>query len=74
MLVAGCSKLTAENYDKIALGMDKVDVEAILGQADRCDDTLGTQTCVWGDDNIQIKVAFAGDKAMLYSSKGLEAN
>ncbi|MBW3140123.1 outer membrane protein assembly factor BamE [Ferrimonas balearica] len=72
LLLAGCSKLTQENYDKIEMGMSKTEVEAILGGADKCEQAMGTESCVWGNDDKQIKVGFAGDNAVLFTSKGLK--
>lgn len=71
LLLAGCSKVTQENYDKIEMGMSKVEVEGILGGADHCEQAMGTESCVWGNDKKQIKVGFAGDNAVLFTSKGL---
>ncbi|WP_028110894.1 lipoprotein [Ferrimonas futtsuensis] len=71
LLLAGCSKVNQQNYDKLELGMSRAEVEAVLGRADRCSGSLGTETCIWGGDHTQIKVGFAADQAMLFSHKGL---
>ena len=34
--LAACSKVSLENYEKIKVGMDKTEVETILGSADNC--------------------------------------
>ncbi|MBY5992910.1 outer membrane protein assembly factor BamE [Ferrimonas balearica] len=72
LLLAGCGKITQENYDKIEMGMSKSEVEAILGGADHCEQALGTESCVWGDEETQIKIGFAGDNAVLFTNKGLQ--
>ncbi|USD39824.1 DUF3862 domain-containing protein [Ferrimonas sp. SCSIO 43195] len=71
LLLSGCSRITQENYDKLELGMSKADVEAVIGRADDCSGSMGTETCVWGTDQRQIKVGFAADRAMLFTHKGL---
>ena len=72
-LLAGCSKLTKENYDKIDMGMDKAEVVKVIGQPDNCDTTLGVETCVWGDESKKfIKVRFTADTAVTYESGGLK--
>ena len=43
---------------------------AILGKAERCDDALGTTSCVWGEGK-NIKVRFIADKATFFSSEGI---
>lgn len=71
-LVAGCSKLTKENYDALEVGMKKADVEAVLGGADTCSESMGTDSCVWGDEEGKhIKVRFIADAAVTFSNEGL---
>ena len=48
LLLTGCSKLNRENYDKLKMGITYAEASAILGKAERCDDALGTTSCVWG--------------------------
>lgn len=71
MLLAGCSKVTKENYDKLGVGMDYEEVVTILGEPENCKDVLGTRSCEWGNDSKNISVKFVADKAALYSSNGL---
>lgn len=72
LLLSGCSKLTKENYDKLEAGMSREEVEALIGGADNCAKTMGTMSCVWGDeDSKQVKVLFMGDKAVSFSFSGL---
>lgn len=71
LFVAGCSKLTTENYDKLTVGMEYSAVVDILGQADECSGAMGLKKCRWGDDAKHILVNFAGDKVVLFSGEGL---
>ncbi|AHE50551.1 MULTISPECIES: hypothetical protein [Aeromonas] len=71
LLLAGCSKLNRENYDKLKMGITYAEASAILGKAERCDDALGTTSCVWGGDGKNIKIRFIADKATFFSSEGI---
>lgn len=72
VLLAGCSKLSIENYNKLKVGMDKEEVEAIIGGADRCDEALGAESCVWGNEEKNIKVKLVAGKAVFFSKNGLQ--
>ena len=67
----GCSKLTAENYNKLEMGMNYDEVVAILGTADSCDGAMSAKSCLWGNDTRHIKIKFIGEKVVLFSGKGL---
>jgi hypothetical protein len=69
--LAACSKVTVENYDKITVGMDKTEVETILGSADNCVEKTLHINCIWGDDDKNIQITLVSDKVTLYSKKGL---
>lgn len=69
--LVGCSKITQENYDKIKVGMDYQQVIEILGEADKCDEVLGAKSCIWGDDQKNIKIKFVVDKVMIPTMTGL---
>lgn len=70
--LGGCSKLTTENYDKLEAGMDKEEVLAIIGSPDSCEEALGAESCVWGDDQKNIKVKLVAGKAVFFSNEGLQ--
>jgi len=65
-------KITRENYEKLQYGMSYGDVKAILGEPTdrRPGRTLNQYTWVSGERHIHAKFLF--DKAIYYSSKGLE--
>lgn len=72
LLLAGCSKLTIENYNQVKTGMSYDEVTALLGSATNCDEVLGLRKCLWQDGDKRVEVAFAADKAMAFSHKGLK--
>ncbi len=71
LLVLSCSKLTQENYNKIKVGMSYADTVALLGTDHRCDSALGFKNCSWGGGEKVVTIQFLGDKAVLFSAKGL---
>ncbi len=72
-LLAGCSKINQDNYDKLEVGMTFGKVTDILGRTNKCAEQLGTRTCTWGDEQKYIRVSFVADKLVLYNSGGLES-
>jgi hypothetical protein len=73
LLVVACSRLTTENYKQLKMGMAQAEVENIIGSADKCDKSLGTLSCIWGEQNGRhIKVSFVADKAIMFAHEGLE--
>ncbi|HXF45550.1 MAG TPA: hypothetical protein VNK91_05470 [Burkholderiaceae bacterium] len=70
-LAAACTRLTAENYAKLRIGMSFDEVQAILGAPDRCSDVLGAKGCIWGDETRNIKVNFIGDRTVLFTAENL---
>ncbi len=71
LLAAGCSKLTAENYAKVKMGMTYSEVTAILGAPASCDEAAGFKSCRWGDDQRHATVRFAADKVILHSAENI---
>jgi hypothetical protein len=71
LLLAACSKLTQENYDRLKSGMSYQEVKNILGAPSQCNEVLGIKACTWGDDKRYIKVNFVGNQVLLFSSQGL---
>lgn len=71
LAMLGCSKLTLENYDKIAVGMTYDEVTRLIGPPDRCDDLMGVRSCQWGDEQRSAHVNFVGGKVLLFSSSNL---
>lgn len=72
LALSGCSKVTQENYAKLEAGMNRVQVEKLLGKPEECAGALGMSSCTWGDKNRFISIQFAGDQVMMFSGKGLK--
>lgn len=68
----GCSPLTLENYNKIAVGMEYDEVTQLIGAPDQCDDVMGIRSCQWGDDKHSVNVNFVAGKVLLFSSRNLQ--
>jgi hypothetical protein len=71
LLVLGCSKLTLDNYSRIAMGMTYDDVVKLIGAPASCDDVMGMRNCKWGDDTRSVTVSFLGGKVLLFASSNL---
>lgn len=65
LLLAGCSKLNMENYNKIKTGMRYDEVTQLLGKPDTCSETLGVKSCQWGDEQSHAQVNFVNDQVLL---------
>lgn len=74
LLVAllGCSRLSVENYNQIAVGMPYDEVVQLIGKPDKCDDLMGLRSCTWGDESRSVHVSFAGGKVLLFASNNLK--
>ncbi|EWH11555.1 hypothetical protein DS2_03565 [Catenovulum agarivorans DS-2] len=71
-ICSGCSKVTADNYNKIKVGMALEEVETIIGAPDECSEVIGTKQCMWGDNKRNIKITFVADVATLTLQNGLK--
>lgn len=71
LLVAGCSKLTAANYEKLKMGMSYGEVKALLGEPAKCSDLLAAKQCTWGDESRSVSVSFVGDQVVLFAAQNL---
>ncbi|MBD1551865.1 outer membrane protein assembly factor BamE domain-containing protein [Pseudomonas typographi] len=72
LALAGCNKLTMENYSKIKTGMGRAQVEQLLGKPVQCSGALAMASCTWGDEQRFVSVQFAADKVALYTEQGLQ--
>ena len=72
VMLAGCRKLTMDNYAKLKTGLEYSQVVAIIGKPDSCSEALFVKSCVWGDEQKNIKVNFVSDKVMLATCKNLK--
>jgi hypothetical protein len=69
--LAGCSKVTAENFARIQDGMSERDVQAILGAPSESASVtvlgLSGTSAKWRDGNATITIQFANGKVRLKS-------
>ncbi len=72
VVLTACSKINQENYSKIKAGMEKAEVEQLLGTPTECSGALGMSSCTWGDEKSFISVQYAADKVLMYSGQGLK--
>jgi hypothetical protein len=72
VLLAACSKVNQDTYAQLKAGMNKDEVESLLGSPAECSGALGMSSCTWGDEQRFISVQYAGDKVMMFSGKGLK--
>ena len=71
LLIAGCGKLTMENYNRLKMGMSYDEVVRVIGSPDRCNEVMRVRNCEWGNEKKSISVTFAGDKALIFTCNGL---
>lgn len=75
LLLAACSRVTPENYERIEAGMDREEVYRILGKPDEVSGSgLGALTLSsedWQGSGHRIHVNFAGDRV---ATKSIEPN
>jgi hypothetical protein len=72
LFTTGCSKVTKENYGKLKMGMEYREVTALLGKPDKCEESMASKSCIWGNGTRNITVNFLGDKAMVFSCTGIK--
>jgi hypothetical protein len=71
LVIAGCGKLTMNNYSKLKMGMAYNEVVNAIGAPGKCSDVMGVKNCEWGDEKKSINVTFAGDKVLFFTCNGL---
>ena len=69
---SGCSKVTMENYEKLEMGMEYGEVTALLGNPNSCTESIVVKSCIWGNENTNIKANLLGDQIVVISSTGLK--
>ncbi|MFT5164740.1 MAG: hypothetical protein ACI9FJ_003349 [Alteromonadaceae bacterium] len=71
LALVACSKVNKENYEALGIGMEYAEITAAIGDPESCSETLGTKSCIWGDEAKHIKATFIVDKAITFSNNGL---
>lgn len=76
VLVTGCAPqpgtVTLENYEKLKFGMSFDAVVEILGKPQQVHPFMGIQQCTWANGERHIHAKFMFQRAVYYSSKGLQ--
>lgn len=83
LAASGCaSRLTRDNYDRIRTGMNRGQVESILGKGEREGDWGGdisvgdfsasANVMVWGDEDRFIQITFINGEVKSKVARGLE--
>jgi len=75
-LLAGCSsRINADNYAKIHVGMSQDQITELLGKPDECSGVtmpiLSAEKCTWKSGSRQIVVNFVNHAAIAASAEGL---
>lgn len=69
LALAACSKVNADNFNKIREGMTQPEVHAILGEPTESSSiqvaTLSGTTSTWADKDASITVRFVGGKVVM---------
>ncbi len=69
--LTGCDRVTAENYNKLEVGMPYDEVVGILGDPTECAAIVNTKSCRWGKDDKYIDAKIMGESVIFLSSKGV---
>lgn len=72
LILAACSKVTMDNYNRLKVGQGYDEIVAVLGQPARCDEVLGVRHCLWGDEQRNVKIGFVAGKALTMSANNLK--
>jgi uncharacterized protein YceK len=72
LLLAGCSKVTKANYDKIKTGMQYDEVVRLIGEPTDCSEAIGLSSCTWKSGDAEVTVNFIANKVTISSASGLK--
>ncbi|PPE73505.1 hypothetical protein C3942_11910 [Solimonas fluminis] len=69
LVLAACSRVTPENYERVEAGMKREDVHAILGQPDEVSGGgfggLSVSTETWKGRKHVVQVSYGGDTVVI---------
>jgi hypothetical protein len=71
ILLSACSKLDAQSYSQIKVGMTLDEVTSLIGEPRNCDAVIGVMNCEWGDKKTSVKIKLVQDKVIFMSAEGL---
>jgi hypothetical protein len=70
-LLAACSKITAENYQKMSAGMSRAEVVAIMGEPTQTEagSLLGIQgeTATWQNGSMSVNAQFVNGQLLTHT-------
>ncbi|HJW02904.1 MAG TPA: hypothetical protein VJ548_06450 [Azospira sp.] len=72
LLLAACSKVTLENYNKLEMGQSYEQTVTLLGDPARCDEVIGVRQCLWGSEEKGVSVNFVAGKVVLFAARNLK--
>lgn len=72
LLLAACSKVTLENYNKLQMGQSYEQTVTLLGDPARCDEVIGVRQCLWGTEDKGVSVNFVAGKVVLFAARNLK--
>lgn len=72
LTLVACDRLSAENYDKLEVGMPYDEVVAILGEPTECTAVVNTKSCRWGQDDKYVDAKIVGESVFFLSAKGID--
>lgn len=71
LVLTACSKVTAENYKKMSVGMSRAEVVALLGEPSSTERSsflaLEGEAAVWQNGKIQIEGQFLNQKLLAHT-------
>ena len=70
--LVACDRVTAENYNKLEVGMPYSEVVSILGDPTECTAVVNTKSCSWGKDEKYVNAKIVGDNVIFLTAKGLD--
>lgn len=70
--LTACSKLTQENYGKLKMGMERPQVESLLGKPKECQSIMTAMNCTWEEGGSSVYVQYFDDKVMTFGGNKLK--
>lgn len=70
--LTACNKLTQENYSKLTIGMERNQVESLLGKPVECQNILAAMNCTWQEGESSINIQFLNNKIITFVANKLK--
>lgn len=72
LFLAGCNKLTQDNYNKLEVGMERSKVESIFGKPSDCQNIMLATNCNWNQGDANLKIQFVNNKVVTYFANNIK--